>query len=131
MCLLSSMLHCLMMLTTGLLISFRLLSLDDLAAGLATVYVPAASAQPDSPNAPRVYSAPDSAVVLLGGGVSMLDISVAAVPLVIHQHGECSGTCTCCAECGLQCWVSHPTLHALLESLQAACQSRQIVSLPV
>lgn len=67
----------------------RLLAPQDLTAGFTTVYVPAASAQPDSPNAPRVYSTPDSAVVVLGGQVPMLDISVSAVPIVIQQQGEC------------------------------------------
>jgi hypothetical protein len=59
-----------------------------MTAGFTTVYVPAASAQPDTPNAPRVYSAPDSAVVVLDGRLPMLDISVSAVPLVIQQQGE-------------------------------------------
>jgi len=51
------------------------------------VYVPAASAQPFSPDSSRVFSSPDSAVAVLGSNVAMMDLSFTAYPLVVHQSG--------------------------------------------
>ena len=62
-----------------------------MAAGFATVYVPAASGQPLADNAPRVYSTPDSAVVVLDSRVAMMDLSVLAVPAEVHQPGKQPG----------------------------------------
>lgn len=87
----------------------RLVTADDLGAGYTTMFVPPASAQPLGDNASRVFSQPDYAVVVHNSSrVPMMDISVAAVPQVIHQHGEW--------------WDQSPEGMAAITSTQSGCR---------
>ena len=66
----------------------RVITPEDQETGSVTVQVQPASASTSSMDAARVFSTPDSAMVMLHGSMAMLDLSFTATPTTVFQAGE-------------------------------------------